>query len=408
MKSIPLIQDIKTYTTEKAKADLIAGLTVGIMLIPQGMAYAMIAGLPPIYGLYASVIPLMLYALLGTSRQLAVGPVAMISLLVASGIGQIASEGSVEYITLALLLSFMVGIIQFFLGLIKSGKLVNLLPHSMIAGFTTGAALIIISSQLKSIFGLNIPRTNLLNTINHIIHEFDQIHSITTLIAISTIFILYGMKKLKSSFPTPLFLIILSIVLVGAFNLDVKGISIIGEIPSGLPHFSMIHFSNNHIISLLPTAMIIAVIGYMESIAVAKSIHANGKDYQLDNNQELVALGLSNIVGSFFQSYPTTGGFSRTAVNDQAGARTGFSSIVSSILIVMTLLFLTSYFYYLPLALLAAIIVVAVSGLIDIGVAKHLFKHDKQGFSIFALTALSTVLVNVEHNLINLYLKFVM
>jgi len=211
MKSIPLIQDIKTYTTEKAKADLIAGLTVGIMLIPQGMAYAMIAGLPPIYGLYASVIPLMLYALLGTSRQLAVGPVAMISLLVASGIGQIASEGSVEYITLALLLSFMVGIIQFFLGLIKSGKLVNLLPHSMIAGFTTGAALIIISSQLKSIFGLNIPRTNLLNTINHIIHEFDQIHSITTLIAISTIFILYGMKKLKSSFPTPLFLIILSI-----------------------------------------------------------------------------------------------------------------------------------------------------------------------------------------------------
>ncbi len=408
VRYFPLLDIIANYNKTWLSKDLIAGLTVGIMLIPQGMAYAVLAGLPPIYGLYAATVPLIIYALLGTSRQLAVGPVAMISLLVSSGVGALAVEGSSEYIALAILLALMVGIVQVGMGILRMGNIIKFLPHSMISGFTTGAALIIISSQLNSLFGLNISRGNFIETAYNISTNLQDLNLLTTLIALGSILSLLVSRKWFSRFPTPLFLIISSILLISHFDLELYGVDVIGDIPSGLPSFSIMEFDTSHVMALLPIALIISIIGYMESVAVAKTIEAKRKNYKINNNSELMALGMANIIGSFFQSYPTTGGFSRTAVNDEAGAESGIASIVSALLVIVTLMLLTSYFYYLPMAVLAAIIVVAVSGLIDINEAKHLYQNSKSGFLIFFMTALSTIMINVEAGLsIGIIISFV-
>ena len=396
----PLIGTLSIYKKPWYTKDLIAGLTVGIMLIPQAMAYALLAGLPPIYGLYASIVPILVYSFLGTSRQLAVGPVAMISLLVSSGVGALATQGSNEFIMLAFLLAFMVGIIQLSMGVLKLGNLINLLPHSAIAGFTTGAAILIIGSQLKSLLGLEFPRGNFIETIYNILIKMNEVHLHTFIIAATSIIILALGKKWKTKFPIPLMLIVVAIIFVSYFQLNQTGVKIIGNIPEGLPKFKVPAFSISSLISLLPIALIISIISFMESIAVAKAIQAKRKNYQINNNQELIALGMANILGSFFQSYPTTGGFSRTAVNDQAGAQTGIASLYTAVLIIITLLFLTSLFYYLPMAVLASIIVVAVAGLVDLKEAKHLFLHNKMGFIIFTSTVVSTVFINVEVGLL--------
>ena len=395
-KYFPLLEVIPNYNRRSFSNDLIAGLTVGIMLIPQGMAYAVLAGLPPIYGLYASTVPLVIYALLGTSRQLAVGPVAMISLLVSTGVGAVAVHGSSEFVELSLLLASMIGVIQVLMGILGIGTIIKFLPHSMISGFTTGAALIIIGSQLKLLFGLDIPRGNFIESLCNILNQIQDVHSITSAIAILSIAFLIIIKKRFSKFPAPLVLIIVSILVVSYFDLEYYGVDIIGDIPSGLPSFSIRHINTGHIFSLLPTALIISLIAYMESIAVAKSMEAKRGDYKLNSNSELIALGMANLIGSFFQSYPTTGGLSRTAVNDEAGAESGIASIISASMIILTLMFLTSYFYHLPMAVLASIIVVAVSGLIDVQETKQLYQNSKSGFLIFILTVLSTVLINVE------------
>jgi len=397
---IPLLTTLSQYRKGWFLSDLSAGLTVGVMLIPQGMAYAMLAGLPPIYGLYASTVPLLVYAILGTSRQLSTGPVAIISLLVASGVGAISIQGTSEYISLAIMMAVMVGVLQFFLGLFRVGSLINLMPHSMIAGFTSGAAFIIIGSQLKSLLGISVPRGSFLETIYYALVHITDINVITTLISVSALIILVIGKKWKSKFPFPLITICASILLVSIFEWNESGVKIIEDVPIGLPSFSIPLLEWNTILILLPTAITIALVGYMESIAVAKSIQERRKNYELDYNQELIALGLANIFGSLFQSYPTTGGFSRTAVNDQAGAKSGIASIISGILIITTLLFLTKYFYNLPMAVLAAIIVVAVIGLIDTREAIHLLHSDKGDFTIFIITASSTIILGVESGLI--------
>ena len=394
---IPILDWLAKYTIEDAKGDLSAGLTVGVMLIPQGMAYSMIAGLPPIYGLYASTIPIIIYSFLGTSRQLAVGPVAMVSLLTAASVGVLADGGTELYIQLAITLAMMVGVIQLLLGIFRLGFLVNFLSHPVISGFTSAAALIIGLSQLKHLLGVNIPRSHHIHEIIvNAIKQADKIHWISLAIGIGGILLIKGVRKINKAIPGPLLAVLFGVLVVYFGNLHDLGVKIVGEIPSGLPSLGMPSFDKATLRSLFPAAMAISLVSFMESIAVAKAVQVKHKNYKIIPNQELIALGAANIGGSFFQSFPVTGGFSRTAVNDQAGARTGMAGIVAALLILSTLLFFTEYFYYLPNAILASVIMVAVFGLIDIAEAKHLWDANKTDFAMLLITFISTLTLGIE------------
>lgn len=406
---IPFLSWIKNYSSSHFKGDLNAGVTVGIMLIPQGMAYAVLAGLPPIYGLYASIVPLIIYAILGTSRQLAVGPVAMVSLLVVAGVGEIAEVGSDRFIQLAIMTAMGVGVFQLLMGVFRMGFLVNFLSHPVLSGFTSAAALIIGASQFKNLLGIDLPRTNYVHEI--LIGVFEKAANIdpyTAAIGIGSIALIIGIRRWKPTFPSALVVVVLGTLVTFGFGLEQKGVAIVGEIPQGLPSIEILSFNLSDFEQLLPTILVISLVGYMESIAVAKAI-ANKHGYKVDPNQELVGLGLANIGGAFFQSYPTTGGFSRTAVNDQAGARTGMASIISAVIIALTVLLLTPLFYYLPMAVLASIIMVAVAGLFDTEEMKYLWKTDRKDLAMLATTFVATLALGIEEGiLVGVILSLVM
>jgi SulP family sulfate permease len=399
-KIFPFWDWVKEYDGKIFRGDLSAGLTVGVMLIPQGMAYAMIAGLPPIYGLYASTLPLIIYALMGTSRQLAVGPVAMVSLLTASGISTLTEQGTDTFIQYAIVLALMVGVIQFLLGLFRLGFLVNFLSHPVISGFTSAAALIIGLSQLQHLIGVKIPRS-------HHVHEIlfeafkalPDINGITVLLGLTGIALILIMKKYFKSIPGQLIAVIFGILAVWAGGLTEQGVLILGEVPQGLPKVGIPEFTLELVQDLFPIALAISLVSFMESIAVAKAIQSRHKNYKVIPNQELISLGLANIGGSFFQSFPVTGGFSRTAVNDQAGAKTGMAAVISALLIILTLLFLTSLFYYLPKAILASVIMVAVFGLIDYKEAIHLWHSNKTDFYMLITTFVATLSLGIEQGI---------
>ncbi len=397
---VPILEWLPQYSKKELTGDLAAGITVGVMLIPQGMAYAMIAGLPPIYGLYACTLPLILYAIFGTSRQLAVGPVAMVSLLTAAGVGVLAEQGTETYITLAVSLALLVGLIQFGLGVFRLGFLVNFLSHPVISGFTSAAALIIGLSQLKHLLGVDIPRSHHIHEILwHAIQQFGHINWMTFTIGILGIVLILLGKRIHPAMPSQLLAVVFGILAVWLLGLTDYGVKIVGEVPKGLPSFSMPQFDAATIEALLPAALAISLVGFMESIAVAKAIQARHKNYKVDPNQELIALGIANIGGSFFKSYPVTGGFSRTAVNDQAGAKTGMASIISALFIMLTLLFLTPLFYYLPKAILASVIMVAVFGLIDYKEVIHLWKANRTDLALLLITFVATLSLGIEQGI---------
>ena len=400
-KYIPILDWLPNYKKEWFKGDLGAGLTVGIMLIPQGIAYAMIAGLPPIYGLYTAMIPQIVYAVFGTSRQLAVGPVAMDSLIVASGVAALAQIGTQHFIEFAILLAFMMGTLQVLFGFFKLGFLVNFLSRPVISGFTSAAALIIGLNQLKHLLGVHIKRDNGIHTI--LIDAFKHIHEInwiTFLIGLFSILILVFFRRITNKVPAALIVVILGIVLVRVFHLDQFGVQILGEIPKGLPDFTIPMFEKSTLIQLFPIALTLSFIAFLEAISVAKAIELKHNNYKVNPNQELIAIGLGNIVGSFFQTYPATGGLSRTAVNNQVGARTPLAAIISGLIVGFTLLFLTPVFYYLPKAVLGAIIVVAVFGLLDFSVPKQLLSYSKRELIILNTTLIVTATIGIKEGIL--------
>lgn len=404
-KVFPILQWLPSYKKSYVAGDLIAGLTVGIMLIPQGMAYAMIAGLPPVFGLYASLVPQVIYAIMGTSRQLAVGPVAMDSLLVAAGLGALSLSGIDEYIAMAVFLSLFMGGIQLLLGLLRMGFLVNFLSKPVISGFTSGAAIIIGLSQLKHLLGIDITRSNQVHRlIENAIEGIEKTNIYALVIGLFSIVLIKIIKNLNTKFklrvPAALVLVILSIGVVYFFGMYNFGVSIVGDVPSGLPLFQTPQVPLDRISELTPIALTLALIAFMEAISVSKAVEEHHDDYEVDANQELIALGTSNIVGSLFQSYPTTGGFSRTAVNDQAGAKTGIAPIISALVVVLTLLYLTPLFYYLPNAVLAAIIIVAVFGLIDTTYPIELVKNRKDEFGLLLITFFTTLIIGIKEGIL--------
>jgi len=401
LQFIPILQWLPNYRKTNLSGDLSAGLTVGIMLIPQGMAYAMLAGLPPVFGLYASLIPQVIYALLGTSRQLSVAPVAMDSLLVAAGLGALSLSGVEEYTSMAIFLALFMGSIQFLLGIVKMGFLVNFLSKPVISGFTSAAALIIGLSQLKHLLGAPIENSNQIHILlGNTFEVLDQINGYAIILGVGAILIIKAIKKWSPRIPAALVVTLLGIIITYAFNLSEHGLNIVREVPSGLPKVGLPEFSMNRINDLAPVALTLALIAFMEAISVAKAIEERKGLQEVRPNQELIAIGMANIVGSIFQSYPVTGGFSRTAVNDQAGASTPLASIISAVIVGLTLLFLTPLFYHLPKTVLAAIIMVAVFGLIDFTYPVRLFNKRKDEFVVLLITFLTTLTVGITEGII--------
>jgi len=392
---------ISEYKSEYFKSDLAAGITVAVLLIPQGMAYALIAGLPPIYGLYAALVPQIVYAFLGTSRQLAVGPVAMDSLLVAAGLGALSIVDPSQYIQMAIVLALLMGALQFILGLLRMGFIVSFLSKPVIKGFTAAAAIIIGLSQLKHLLGIPVAQSNKIQEFaSTFLQSTTPIHLPTLIIGLGSVLLLIGIKKWNPKIPSGLIAVVLGIFWVYFGKQAQTGVAIVGEIPNGLPSFTLPLTDWETIKALFPIALTIALVAFMEAVSVAKAIQEKHKNYEINPNQELIALGASNIIGSLFQSYPTTGGFSRTAVNDQAGAKTGISALVSAIIVAVILSFFTHWFFYLPKAVLGAIIIVAVINLIDLKYAARLFKSRKDEFAVLLLTFVLTLFVGITQGIL--------
>ena len=398
----PILDWLPNYQRSFLGGDLTAGLTVGVLLIPQGMAYALIAGMPPVYGLYAAIVPQLIYALMGTSRQLGVGPVAMDSLLVASGISVMATEGSAAYISFAIALAFFVGLFQFALGSARLGFITNLLSQPVISGFTSGAALIITLSQVKHLTGLDLERSNSIYGIfASLFDKLGETHWVTLLIGLGGMTIIMLIKKWSQRIPGALIAVIIGTLLVWGLSLDGAGVNIVKTIPDGLPGFQMPDLSWGLFMRMLPLAGTIAVVAFIEAFSIAKGIETKKKDHQVRPNQELLALGTANIVGSFFMSYPTTGSFSRSAINYSSGGNTPMAFVITASFVGLILIFLTPIFYFLPLAVLASIIMVSVFGLIDFKYPIRLFKTNKVEFALLIVTFLVTVSVSLVTGIIS-------
>lgn len=391
-KIFPILSWLPQYKRSMLSGDISAGITVGIVLIPQGMAYALIAGLPPVYGLYAAMLPQAIYAIFGTSRQLAVAPIATDSLLVASGVALIATEGTETYIAYAIILAFLMGIFQLIFGLLRMGFITNLLSKPVLSGFISAVAITIGLSQLKHLLGVDIAKNNRLYLfVPEVVKSLNQIHWLTFFIGAIGIAFIFILKKATKKIPGSVAVVALSILAVFLFNLDKQGLKIIGEIPSGLPSFGVPDFSLDKWTELIPLAFTLAVIAFVEGFSVAKSLEAKRRNYKVLPNQELIALGMSNIVGSFFQSYSVTGGFSRSAINESSGANTSLSSMISAVVVASILLFFTPVFQLLPKATLASVIMAGVIGLIDWKYAKTLWKEDKIAFALLLVVFLVTL-----------------
>ncbi len=394
---LPILQWLPNYKKSYLKGDIVAGITVSIILIPQGIAYAMIAGLPPIYGLYCALVPQLIYAVFGTSRQVAIGPIAMDSLIVATGVSALALRGSEGYVAIAILLGFMVGVIQFLMGVFKLGFVVNFLSKPVLSGFSSAVALLIGLNQFKNLLGIDFQQSGQIDKLLvEILEKFPEINVNTAIIGIVSCAIIYISKKINKKIPNALIVVILGICIMKFFSENLEDVAIVGTIPAGLPSFEMPVFDEISIRELLPTAVTLVVIGYLELISIGKTLEAKQDEYRIDANKELIALGLSNAIGSFFKSYIATSSFSRSAINQESGAKTGVSGFVSVLMVVFTLYFLTPVFAYLPKTVLASIIIVAVFGLIQISEAKRLFKINKFDFWLMIFTFVATLYLDIE------------
>lgn len=395
-KFLPVISWLPEYKKENLSKDFFAGITIGIMLIPQGMAYALLAGLPPIYGLYAGMVTLTVYTILGTSRQLSIGPVAMDSLILANGLAGLAVAGTNEYIALAVLLAMMVGLLQLSMGFFRLGFLVNFISNPVISGFSSAAAIIIAFSQLKHLLGITVEGEKVHEIIINIFRNIEQTHFLTFGLGIFSLVLLFGSRYLSNKIPSGLLTIIVSILLVYFFHLDESGVKILMEVPSGLPPFEIPDINKSDMLTLLPLALTLAFVSFMESIASAKTIQMKHKDYEVVPNQELIALGASNLATSFFKGMPVAGSFTRSALNNDSGAKTGLSSFISALVLLIVLLFFTSGLYYLPYTVLAAIIIYAVAKLVNIRLAAKLWKSSRKDFIVFMATGLATLFIDIE------------
>ncbi len=404
------------YKKDWFYGDLVAGIIVTIMLIPQSLAYALIAGLPPEVGLYASILPLVAYALFGSSMTLAVGPVAVASLMTASALVPLAVAGTELYVTLAVQLAFLSGMLYLILGFLRFGFLAHLLSHPVVSGFISGSAILIAIGQLKHILGVKIAHLNVVETVMALWDALPQTNSVTLMIGLGTIAFLYLSKTLLPSFLgllgvekkpadmvsklAPMVVVVTSIILVTQLDLHVNnGVNIVGYVPSGIPDIHYTLPSWSMLESLWLPALLISVVGFVESVSVGQSL-AIKRQQKINLNRELYGLGAANVASAFSGGYPVTGGFSRSVVNFSAGANTPLAGVVSAVFMMLVLIWFTDSFSNLPQAVLAGTIIVAVLGLADFSILKKTWPFDKADAVAFMLTFLGLIAFGVEKGIL--------
>jgi SulP family sulfate permease len=408
---LPILDWGSKYNRQAFANDGIAAIIVTIMLIPQSLAYALLAGLPPEAGLYASIVPIMLYTVFGTSRALAVGPVAVVSLMTAAAVGQVAEQGTAGYATAALTLAFLSGAILMALGLFRLGFLANFLSHPVIAGFITASGILIAASQLKHILGIDAGGHTLVHLIESLWVHLGQISWITLVIGVSaTAFLFWVRKGLKPLLKKaglgprladvvtkagPVAAVVVTTLVTGVFHLDGQGVKIVGAVPQSLPPFTWPVSSLALMQQLFVPALLISIIGFVESISVAQTLAAK-KRQRVDPDQELIGLGAANIGAAFTGGFPVTGGFSRSVVNFDAGAETPAAGAFTAVGLGIAALFLTPLIYFLPKATLAATIIVAVLSLVDFKILKTTWEYSKADFTAVLATIILTLLSGVE------------
>ena len=403
---IPAIDWLGSYNRDDLLGDLTAGIITAILLVPQAMAYSILAGLPPEVGLYASILPPILYALFGSSRALAVGPVAVASLMVASALSQYATVGTGDYYAAALILAFLIGGFLFLMGIARLGFMANFLSHPVMSGFTSAAAIVIAFSQLRHLLGLQLPRGLRIDGISiFVFNHLSDINISALIISTTSIVMLVLMRRYLGgilnrlhmpkglaqglSKAGPLLLVVAMTSVTAIMSLDtVTGLRVIGAIPAGLPSLTLPQFDLTIWRDLAPSAALIALVSFVESIAIARVLGSKRRQ-KVDVDQELIGLGFANMGAAFTGGSPVCGGFSRSVVNLSAGANTQLASIVTAILIGLSVMFFTPLFYFLPQAVLAAIIVVAVLGLVDFSVFVTSWKYNKGD----AISLLATFIV---------------
>ena len=408
---LPILTWGRTYNRAALSNDLVAALIVTIMLIPQSLAYALLAGLPPEAGLYASIVPIMLYAVFGTSRALAVGPVAVVSLMTAAALSNIVEQGTMGYAVAALSLAALSGLILLAMGLFRLGFVANFLSHPVIAGFITASGIIIAASQLKHILGIDAEGHNLLVLVSSITKQGTETNWTTAAIGIlATAFLFWvrkGLRPLLKRFGLsdgitgilvktgPVAVVVATTAAVWAFDLSGQGVKIVGEVPQSLPPLTLPSFSPELLGQLLLPAFLISIIGFVESISVAQTLAAK-KRQRIDPDQELIGLGAANIGASLTGGFPVTGGFARSVVNFDAGAETPAAGAFTAVGLAIAALALTPLIYFLPKATLAATIIVAVLSLVDFSILKRSWSYSKADFTAVFATIVITLAMGVE------------
>ena len=415
LPSLPVLQWGRAYNRDTLVSDGMAALIVTIMLIPQSLAYAMLAGLPPEVGLYASVAPLLLYAVFGTSRVLAVGPVAVVSLMTAAAIGQYAVAGTPEYWAVAITLAFLSGLLLLAMGLLRLGFLANFLSHPVISGFISASGILIAASQLKTLMGVKAEGHNFLDLSLALLSQVGQTHLLTLSIGVLTVAFLFwvrsglkplllriGMKPRLADVVAktgPVAAIAVTTLLTWGLGWQAQGVKIVGVVPQGLPPFTLPLWDIGLWQQLLVPALLISVVGFVESVSVGQTLAAKRRQ-RIEPDQELVALGSSNLAAAFTGGFPVTGGFARSVVNFDAGAQTPAAGVFTAAGITLASLFLTPALYYLPQATLAATIVVAVLSLVDFSILRKTWRYAKSDFLAVVATLVATLAVGVETGLV--------
>ncbi len=413
---VPLIGWLRTYHRGLLTRDVLAAVIVTLMLVPQALAYAMLAGLPPEMGLYASMLPLVLYAVFGTSASLAVGPVAVAALMTASALSSFAAPGSPEYICAALVLAALSGLILIAMGVLRLGFLVNFLSHPVISGFVTASGILIAISQLKHIFGVEASGHNVVELLRALLDQWQQVNVITLLIGLGVWAYLWVCRKRLNGWLTklgmpaswaglmvkaaPISAVVVTTLLAWGFQLEQRGVDLVGFVPSGLPAITLPSLDQSLWLGLLPAALLISLVGFVESVSVAQTLAAKRRQ-RIDPNQELIALGMANLGAGISGGSPVSGGFSRSVVNFEAGAATPLAGAFTALGIVLATLLLTDLLAFLPTATLAATIIVAVGTLIDLPAVKRTWQYSSSDGVAMVATLLLTLLHSVEVGIIS-------
>lgn len=412
---LPMLAWARHYDRAAATKDSLAALIVTLMLIPQSLAYAMLAGLPPVTGLYASMLPLIAYTLFGTSRTLAVGPVAVVSLMTAAALGPLFAPGSAEYAAAAMLLALLSGAVLLLMAVLRLGFLANFLSHPVISGFISASGILIALGQLKHILGISIDGENAVQLLAALLTALPGAHLPTLAIGGSSLLFLYlvrsrlsvwlqhlGMSPHIAGTLTkigPVAALLLAIAAVSAFGLADVGVRVVGEVPRGLPSLSLPMLEPALILQLLPAAVLISLVGFVESVSVAQTLAAKRRE-RIEPNQELVALGGANVAAALSGGFPVTGGFARSVVNFDAGAQTPLAGALTALGIGITVLLFTPLFHNLPHAVLAATIIVAVLSLVDLSALRRTWRYSRQDAAAMAATMLGVLLIGVESGIL--------